>query len=67
MSGREDELETRDAVRARLLMATRRQLVGCEQRLEREHEMRVEAERERDKFHALLIQERIRKIPERTS
>ncbi len=66
MSEREDQLETRDAVRARLLMATRRQLAGCEQRLERERELRVHAETERDKFHALLIQERVRKIPERT-
>ncbi len=63
MTDRENDLVTRDAVRARLLMETRRQLVGCEQRLQREHELRVAAERNADRFHALLIAERIRKVP----
>ncbi len=63
MSEREDALETRDAVRARLLMATRRQLAGCEKRLEHERELRVAAEKNADQFHALLIAERIRKVP----
>lgn len=55
---------------ARLPFQTRTQLLEHQLRLagaelDQERRLRREAEREANRFHALLIAERIRKIPER--
>ncbi len=60
-------LEARDAERANELRRTQAELRVALRRFESEQAMRQAADRERDKFHALLIQERVRKIPERTT
>jgi hypothetical protein len=46
------------------ILANRRIMV-LERQLERERQLRLEAERNANRFHALLIAERIRSLPAR--
>ncbi len=58
-------LEVRDKDRSQELRRTQAELRVATRAADREKELRIEAEREKDKMHALLIQERVRKIPGR--
>ncbi len=56
-------MEVRDADRAKELAKVQAELrVAC-RKADLELQLRLQAEKEKNQFHALLIQERVRKVP----
>ncbi len=59
-------LETRDQERSKAIAKTRASMMAAIKNADRQTALRIEAEQNAARWHALLLQERVRQIPERS-